>query len=361
MSFLSAFVLYSLPFLGVVAVITLVHELGHFAVARCCGVRVEAFSLGFGREIIGWTGRHGTRFKLSLLPLGGYVKMLGEQGFVREPNGRIRVLHREERARSYFHKSVAQRAAIVLAGPLVNIVFGLAVIAVLIDVNGLNVPSPRLGAVRADGPAAAAGLRAGDRLLAVDGSPVTRFDSAMVAMAAVPGRVVSLSVDRDGVALTLPLDLRTVAAADAGLASAGSEHLAVDLPTAVTESLRITGMFLSDSLQGLAEIATGRRSLDDLAGPVQIAQVTGETFINLGLGALVLLTALLSINIGVVNLLPIPVLDGGHLVFLAIEFVRRRPLSSRVLKICSVGGFLAILVIFVLITGHDLARVGLFG
>src|SRR5215813_9296015 len=142
MSFLSAIVFYGLPFLGVVAVITLVHELGHFVVARWCGVRVEAFSVGFGREIVGWTGRHGTRFRLSLLPLGGYVKMFGKQGFIREANGRIRVLNREERGRSFFHKSVAERAGIVLAGPLVNIVFGLVVIAGLIYANGLNVPSP---------------------------------------------------------------------------------------------------------------------------------------------------------------------------------------------------------------------------
>jgi len=361
MSFLATFCLYSLPFLGVVAIITLVHELGHFVVARCCGVRVEAFSLGFGREIVGWTGRHGTRYKLSLLPLGGYVKMLGEQGFVREANGRIRVLNREERARSYFHKSVGQRAGIVLAGPLVNIVFGLVVIAGLIYANGLNVPSPTLGEVPAGSPAATAGLRAGDRLVAVDGHPVVRLDAAMAAIGAASDRIVDLTIARDGVTLNLPLDLRAVPAAESGLVSKGGERLAVDMPTAAGESLRITGMFLSDTMTGLAEIATGRRSIDDLAGPVQIAQVTGETFINLGFGALVLLTALLSINIGVVNLLPIPVLDGGHLVFLAIEFVRRRPLSSRVLKICSLGGLFAILVIFVLITGHDLARIGLFG
>ena len=136
MSWVFTVLAYSLPFLGVVLVITLVHEFGHFIVARRCGVRVEAFSVGFGRELLGFTDRHGTRFKLSLLPLGGYVKMFGEQGFVRDAGGRIRLLDRHERDCSYFHKSVAERAAIVFAGPLVNIVFGGALLALLIFAKG---------------------------------------------------------------------------------------------------------------------------------------------------------------------------------------------------------------------------------
>ena len=144
---------------------------------------------------------------------------------------------------------------------------------------------------------------------------------------------------------------------DLGLTPGKVAAQRVGVVAAVEMSARITGQFLADNVAGVAEIASGRRSLDDLAGPVQIAQISGETFIDLGFGALVLLTALLSINIGFVNLLPIPVLDGGHLVFLAIEFFRRRPLSPRVLKICSLGGLFAMLVIFVLVTGHDIARV----
>jgi regulator of sigma E protease len=357
MSFVSAIFFYGLPFLGVVAVITLVHELGHFIVARWCGVRVEAFSVGFGREIVGWTGREGTRFRLSLLPLGGYVKMFGEQGFIRETNGRIRVLNREERGRSFFHKSVAERAAIVFAGPLVNVVFGFLVIALLVWANGINVTTPTISAVRAGSPAALAGLRAGDRIVSVDGSAVERFEAALAAMAAHPDRPAELVVARGEAMLTLRMASPRSGEPDLGLTPGKAAPQRVGVAGAIAASARITGEFLADNVAGVAEIVSGRRSLDDLAGPVQIAQISGETFIDLGFGALVLLTALLSINIGFVNLLPIPVLDGGHLVFLAIEFFRRRPLSPRVLNICSLGGLFAMLVIFVFVTGHDIARV----
>jgi regulator of sigma E protease len=368
MSWVPTVLAYTLPFLGVVLVITLVHEFGHFIVARRCGVRVQAFSVGFGRELIGFTDRHGTRFKLSLLPLGGYVKMFGEQGFVRDATGRIRLLERHERESSFFHKSVGERAAIVFAGPLVNIAFGGVILALLIFAKGLNVPSPTIGSVVAGSPAAVAGLRVGDRILAVDGEPAIAMDAVLEAIARDPDRLLSLEVRRGDprrgdVTMLLPLDLRTVGAAtDFGIASRGPhpEHVAVDPATAVVESAKLTGQFIASNIASIGEIITGDRHFDDLGGPIRIAEVSGQAFVELGFGALVLLMALLSVNIGIVNLLPIPVLDGGHLVFLAIEAGRSRPLSPRVLKFCSLGGLLAILVIFVLITGHDLARFGLF-
>ena len=361
MSWVLTVLAYSLPFLGVVLIITLVHEFGHFIVARRCGVRVEAFSVGFGRELIGFTDRHGTRFKLSLLPLGGYVKMFGEQGFVRDANGRIRLLDRHERDCSFFHKSVGERAAIVFAGPLVNIVFGAAVLALLIFAKGLNVPSPTIGSVATGSPAAMAGLQAGDRIVSVDDQPALGMDAILAAIGRDPDRLLSIEVRRGDVDMLLRLDLRMVpATADFGIVAARREHVRVDLATAIVESAKLTGQFVAANVAGIGEIITGKRQFDDLGGPIRIAEVSGQTFVELGFGALVLLTALLSVNIGVVNLLPIPVLDGGHLVFLAIEAGRSRPLSPRVLKFCSLGGLLAILVIFVLVTGHDLARVGLF-
>lgn len=361
MSWASAVVAYSLPFLGVVLVITLVHELGHFIVARWCGVRVEAFSVGFGRELLGFTDRHGTRFKLCLLPLGGYVKMFGEQGFMRDAKGRIRLLERHERERSFFHKSIRQRAAIVFAGPLVNVVFGAAVLALLFLLIGLPSPSPTIGKVLADSPAAAAGLQAGDRILAVDGEPARRMDWVSDAAVRDSDRVLALDVRRGEREVRLVVDLRGVPeGAGLGIASAGAERVAIDPVTAVGESIRMTSGFVVASVTGIAEIVSGQRRLDDLAGPVRIAEVSGKVFVERGVIAVIVLMAVLSVNVGIVNLLPIPVLDGGHLVFLGIEAVRSRPLSPRVLKFCSLGGLAALLVIFVLTTGHDLARLGLF-
>jgi regulator of sigma E protease len=362
MSWVSAIAAYSLPFLGVVLVITLVHELGHFIVARWRGVRVEAFSVGFGRELLGFTDRHGTRFKLCLLPLGGYVKMFGEQGFMRDAKGRIRLLERHERERSFFHKSIGERAAIVFAGPLVNIVFGGVVLALLVLFVGMPVQSPTIGKVLAGSPAATAGLQAGDRILAVDGEPVRRMDTVLEAIARDSDRIVALDVRRSAREIRLTLDLRPMAdGAGPGIASGSRERIAVDPATAIVESARMTYGFAVASIAGIAEIVTGQRHLDELAGPVRIAEISGKAFVERGFVALMVLMAVLSVNVGIVNLLPIPVLDGGHLVFLGIEAVRSRPLSPRVLKFCSLGGLAAILIIFVLITGHDLARLGLFG
>ncbi len=260
MSWVLTVLAYSLPFLGVVLVITLVHELGHFIVARRCGVRVEAFSVGFGRELIGFTDRHGTRFKLSLLPLGGYVKMFGEQGFVRDANGRIRLLERHERERSFFHKSVGERAAIVFAGPLVNIAFGGAILALLIFAKGLNVPSPTVGSVVAGSPAAVAGLQMGDRILAVDGQSVIGMDGILDAIARDPDRLLSLEVRRAAADMVISLDLRSVAPVTAfGIATAGREHVAVGPAVAIVESARITGRFVASSVGGIVEIITGER------------------------------------------------------------------------------------------------------
>jgi regulator of sigma E protease len=213
----------------------------------------------------------------------------------------------------------------------------------------------------AGSPAAVAGLQAGDRILAVDGQPAIGMKAVLEAIGRDPDRLLALEVQRGDQEILVPLDLRPVPrATDFGITAARREHVAVGPAKAVVESAKLTGQFVASNIAAIGEIITGRRQFDDLGGPIRIAEVSGQTFIELGLGALVLLTALLSVNIGIVNLLPIPVLDGGHLVFLAIEAGRSRPLSPRVLKFCSLGGLLAILVIFVLITGHDLARFGMF-
>lgn len=366
MSILATILTYLLPFLGVIVVITFVHELGHFLVARWCGVRIEAFSVGFGRELCGWTDRQGTRFKLCLLPLGGYVKMFGEQGFVREPGGRIRHLNQQERARSYWHKPVAQRAAIVFAGPLVNMIFGVLVILALLLYMGVIVSSPTIGTVRSDGPAAAAGLLPGDRILTVAGAEVASFDEVIAAAGANLGREIALTVQRGLGEWTARLRPATITregavVADIGAASSGAERRFLDPLTALGESVERAADFVTTNVAGLAEIVSGKRGMGELAGPVQLAQVSGEVLMERGFLALIWLTAFLSINVGLVNLLPIPVLDGGHLMFMAIEVVRRQPLSPHMLKICSLGGLAALVVISVLVTGHDIVRLGFFG
>ncbi|MGH6931519.1 MAG: RIP metalloprotease RseP [Dongiaceae bacterium] len=355
---------YGLSFLAVVIVITFVHELGHYLVARWCGVRIEAFSVGFGREIAGWTSRSGTRFKLCLLPLGGYVKMFGEEDMARD-GADLRPLTRSERDQSFFHRSIGQRAAIVVAGPFINILFGTLAIAMMFSIQGVVVNSLVIGTVVADSPAESAGLRPGDLILTINGAPVTQYDEVTAAIKSNPGRGLTFGIDRDGrilsvavVAEAIVKDGKTIGRVGI-LAERDRHHL--DPVTALTRSYYVTADFLAANMRGLADIATGRAGLEDLAGPVRIAELSGKTMVDRGPGALILLAALLSINIGVVNLLPIPVLDGGHLVFMGIELVRRRPLPARVLKVCSLGGFVFLLAVFAIIMSHDILRYTLSG
>ncbi|MGH6959973.1 MAG: site-2 protease family protein, partial [Dongiaceae bacterium] len=232
--------------------------------------------------------------------------------------------------------------------------------------GGIMVLSPTLGKVRADGPAAIAGLQRGDRITAVAGRSVADFDGILDVAADGIDQEVEIALLRDGASLGAvlrPIAPRqgSEALADIGATSAGRERIYPGPLAALDGSMVITVDFLKANFRGIAEIVSGERSIDDLAGPVRIAEFSGDTMLRYGLLGLIWLTALLSINIGVVNLLPIPVLDGGHLLFMAFETVRRQPLSPRILKICSLGGLSVILVVFLLITSHDLARLDLFG
>jgi regulator of sigma E protease len=240
----------------------------------------------------------------------------------------------------------------------VNIAFGGAILALLIFAKGLNVPSPTVGSVVAGSPAAVAGLQMGDRILAVDGQSVIGMDGILDAIARDPDRLLSLEVRRAAADMVISLDLRSVAPVTAfGIATAGREHVAVGPAVAIVESARITGRFVASSVGGIVEIITGERELDDLGGPIRIAEVSGQTFIELGLGALVLLTALLSVNIGIVNLLPIPVLDGGHIFIMALETLVRRDFSLAVKEKMLFAGFVALMALMVTVIYNDLTRI----
>ncbi len=348
----------ALAFLGVVSVITFVHELGHFAVARGLAMRIDAFSIGFGRELLGWTDRRGTRWKLCLLPLGGYVRMFGEQGAVAEPGGGRRPLLPAEAAQSYFFRPVWQRAAVVVAGPLANVVFAVACIAALVFCLGRNVWSPDLAAVTPGSPAAAAGLLPGDRIVSVDEAPL--HDLAELGRIAAGRRDLPLAFQRG--TEHLPAVLRVEAGpagrspADLGLISAGRRRLSLGPVDSLRYGVERTAAFAEETLATFAEMIAGRRSTAELAGPVRIAHLTGDSIAAFGIGAAVLLAALLSINVGIINLLPIPILDGGQLVFLGIESLRGRPLSPRLQRLSALGGLALILALFGFTTVNDLLR-----
>jgi len=343
------------------------HELGHYLVARLFGIPAETFSIGFGRELIGWTDRQGTRWKVAWLPLGGYVKFVGDMSPASNPAD-LENIPPELRDRAFQVRPVWQRFLVVLAGPAANFVLAIAIFAAFFVALG----APRtniVGAIVPNTPAAQAGLQPGDKILAVAGRGTPDFDDVRSVVMLRPKQTVPLRFERNGVIREVDVHLQSDTVVDPfgqkferGLlgvypTTGVLERLPLyeAVPEAVSYTLRIT----RSMIDGLGQIVTGARGTEDVGGPIKIAQIAGQ---QAALGALpfVQLLALFSINLGFINLLPVPMLDGGHLFFYAVEAVRRRPLSARALDWAFRGGLALILALVVFTTINDLGSVGLW-
>lgn len=338
MEFLAVLWEYVLPFLVVLTVLVFVHELGHYWVARRCGVRVEVFSVGFGPEIIGWTDRAETRWKISAIPLGGYVKMFGE-GEMSGEDGSPRPLTQAERQVSFKYKSLGARSAIVFAGPAANFIFAIIVLAGLFATLGQPFTPAEIGTVMEGSAAEKAGMKPGDRIVRIDSNEIERFEEVQHLIRMNPEKTVEIVVERDGgeVSLTVTPTLReikdrignTVRIGMLGVRREGMAFRQLGPALAIWHAVKETWDLSVGTLQAVGQIITGSRSSDELGGPIKIAQMSGEVW-KLGVVSLISFMALLSINLGLINLFPIPMLDGGHLLFFAFEAIRGRPLGEKV-------------------------------
>jgi regulator of sigma E protease len=343
------------------------HELGHYLVARLFGIPAETFSIGFGHELFGWTDRQGTRWKVGWLPLGGYVKFVGDMSPASNPAD-LESIPPELRDRAFQVRPVWQRFLVVLAGPAANFVLAIAIFAAFFVALG----APRtnvVGAIVPNTPAAEAGLRPGDKILSVAGRGTPDFDDVRSVVMLRPKQTVPVRFERGGVIREIEVRLQSDSVVDRfgqkferGLlgvypTTGVLERLPIyeAVPEAASYTLRIT----RSMIDGLGQIVTGARGTEDVGGPIKIAQIAGQ---QAALGALpfVQLLALFSINLGFINLLPVPMLDGGHLFFYAVEAVRRRPLSARALDWAFRGGLALILALVVFTTINDLGSVGLW-
>lgn len=335
---------YIVPFLAVLTVIVFVHEMGHYLVARWNGIAVQTFSVGFGRELFGFTDRLGTRWRVSMVPLGGYVRFVGDMNVASVPDHEAtQKLPAEIQPRLFINKNVWQRMAVVVAGPLANILFTFVVLYALLLGYGRYVMPATISEVVPNSPAAAAGLAPGDTVLSVDGFSVRGFSDFQRLIATAPERQVHVVVDRGGKTLNFSIVPNAVEVKDGfgnlqRIGRVGITHeskpdqITIYRPgpiEAVGMTVEEVRFIIDRSVAFIGDFFFGRGDLKQLGGPVKVAQVSGEVA-TLGLLALVNLTALLSLNIGIFNLLPIPLLDGGHLMFYFYEAVARRPLSVRV-------------------------------
>lgn len=363
---------YMIPFLFVLTVVVFFHELGHFLVARWCNVTVKVFSVGFGREIFGFDDKHGTRWRLSWIPLGGYVKFLGDDDVASTPDrDAIQTMTAEERKGSFHNKSVGQRAAVVAAGPIANFLLAILIFAGMFTFVGQRQTLPVIDSVQPNSAAADAGFKAGDRVVSIDGEEIASFAAMQRIVAVAADTELTVVVNRNGAEVTLKATPRRTETKDMfgnvirrGLLgvrrSASPDDWVLtkyDPVTALWMGSKETYFVISRTLIYLYDIVTGREKADQLGGPIRIAQVSGQVA-TAGFLALLNLAAILSVSIGLINLFPIPMLDGGHLMYYAIEAIRGKPLSERTQEIGFKIGLGLVLMLMIFATWNDLIHIG---
>lgn len=457
MEFLSPLWNYIVPFLIILTILVFVHEMGHYTVARRNGVRVETFSIGFGPEIFGWTAKSGTRWKISAIPLGGYVKMYGDQDAASSPDHeRARSMTAAERAVSFYHKRVGQRAAIVFAGPAVNYVFAVLVLGILFatggqphspavignvapggaaaeaglrsgdrflrvngtaidrfeevrqitalrpgerlpviverdgrriatvltparrtykdkrgneqvigDVGATRMIAPVAGGVTDNGPAARAGIRAGDRFLAIGGEKVRSFEDLRRLVMPNPGKPLTIEVERGTERLTFTVtpDAREIKQPDGKMKTVGLIGVRAPPPTrrvlgvltAFGAAVEETWSLTVTTFTAIGQMIAGTRTTKELGGPLRIAEMSGD-MAQLGLYAFVWFLGVLSLHLCLINLLPIPMLDGGHLLYYGIEAIRGKPLGERAQEYGFRIGLALVLTLMLFVTWNDLVH-----
>ncbi|WP_420138233.1 RIP metalloprotease RseP [Sphingomonas sp.] len=358
-----------LCFIAAIGPLIFVHELGHYLAGRVFGVKAEMFSIGMGRELFGWTDKRGTRWKVSALPIGGYVKFAGDMGPASTPDPAWLALPPEQRAQTLQAKPVWQRFLVVLAGPVTNFIAAIAIFTLYFGISGVPQTPATIAQVVPGTAAAAAGLRPGDHIVSVARRPVSNFEDMAQMVALRPGQRIDLEIQRDGRTLTVPVTPQRRHFSDGagnegdvgllGVASGRSVQKREGVLGTLGASLRETGNILRTMTDVIGQILGGERSAKELGGPLKIAQFSGQVA-TFGWLPFIRFMAFVSINLGFINLLPIPLLDGGHLLFYIIEGVRRRPLPAQTQEWAFRSGLALLLGFMLFVTINDLGSFGLW-
>ncbi|MFC0589025.1 RIP metalloprotease RseP [Novosphingobium aquiterrae] len=359
-----------LAFLLVLGPLVVLHELGHYLAGRLFGVRADAFSVGFGKELWGRTDKRGTRWKLSAIPMGGYVQFAGDMNPAGQSDPALQDADSVALKGTFPGAKLWQRAVIVFAGPLTNFLIAVLIFAGFAMVYGVRVTPPVIGSFAPNSAAQAAGLQVGDRIVEIDGAPIRDFTEIARKVLLYPGRTITIVAERNGQPLSRAVTLASQTETDGfgGSSKKGMLGIGSVLPTFETVGpVKALGAGIGDSFQaikmtavGLGQIISGERSAKEMGGPVKIAQYSGQTM-SLGWQAMLLFAATISINLAFINLLPIPTLDGGHLAMYAAETVRRKPLGARSQEWAFRAGLAFVLALAVFVTFNDLASLPIFG
>jgi regulator of sigma E protease len=371
---------YVVPFLVVLSVLVFVHEWGHFIIARLCGVRVQTFSIGFGKEIFGWTNKKGTRWKISWVPLGGYVQMFGDTdpSSSRHDEETRKHYTAEEKKVAFYSQSVGKRAAIVVAGPAINFVFAILILAGLFALQGQPYTPPIVAKLVVGGPAEKAGIRVDDKVLEIDGQPMERFEDMAQYIAVNMNREIAVKLvhsagkdkwsDKPVVIHVVPgviddvdrFGFRSqrgrIGVIGPDKAFAMQKHSPA---SAVFAAFKEVWTISANTLKAMGQMVLGERSTQELGGILRIGAYAGD-FAQQGIVSLITFAALLSVNLGLINLFPIPMLDGGHLAFYAMETVKGKPVNERFQEYALRVGMAFLLGIMLFATWNDLAQLKVF-
>ncbi|MFN0218900.1 MAG: RIP metalloprotease RseP [Hyphomicrobium sp.] len=362
---------YGVMFLLVLTLVVFIHELGHFLVARWCGVTVKAFSIGFGPEIFGFYDKHGTRWRFAWIPLGGYVKFIDDENAASAPGTASRSRLTDAERRGAFHtKSVSQRSAVVAAGPIANFLLAIVIYAGLNATLGVKIAPAFVDEVVADSPAARAGFRAGDKVVEIDGARIEKFEDLLRIVSSSAGQELRFKVERGADVLTLVATPNTDEQRDPfgrtyrrglvgikrNLSPDQIQTLDVGPVEALTRAVQETYVTITQTISGIGDVLTRRQSAEQMGGPLLMAEVTAKVA-EMGIEPMLRWIAFISANIGFLNLLPIPVLDGGHLLFYAYEAVRRKPASERFQQMGFQFGLALLMMLMIFVNFNDLLNV----
>ena len=362
---------YVVPFLFVLTIVVFFHELGHFLMARWCGIKVLTFSIGFGPEIVGFNDRYGTRWKISAVPLGGYVKFFGDENAASVPDHAAAAAMTEaEKKDSFVFQPVRSRAAVVAAGPIANFVLAIAIFAIIFMIVGKQTTSARVDTVQPGSAAQVAGFQPGDLVLTINGEKIESFSDMQRIVSVSAGEPLSIEVERGNAQITLKAVPQLKELKDnfgnahrLGVLGISRSMAPGDIKTekagpmrAIVMGAQETWFVVDRTLSYISGVFTGREAADQLGGPIRIAQVSGQVA-TAGFAALFHLTAVLSVSIGLLNLFPIPLLDGGHLLFYVIETIRGRPLSERAQELGFRIGLAIVLMLMIFATFNDILRI----
>jgi regulator of sigma E protease len=358
-----------LSFVVIISVIVFIHEFGHYWVAKKFGVRIESFSIGFGKEMFGWNDKHGTRWKIGWAPLGGYVKMFGDESAASTPdNDKLRSMSDDEKKHAFFYQKLYKRFLIVLAGPAANFITAIVILTFFFVVYGRPETKPIIETVVENSAAAELGLKKGDEIIELDGNKIERFEQIKGVVSLSPNIPISITYLRDGKEVKTTITPKSVETKSIfgdvakigliGITASIAEYKKLGVVESVSASVNETYDISKKTLQAIGQMITGQRSAQEISGILRIADYSGKS-VDQGFRMVFWFMAIISINLGLVNLFPIPMLDGGHLFFYLVECVRGRPLSEKTQEYFFRFGFFILMSLMLFATFNDLRHFNL--